>query len=815
MPTGEKIFTWEGISLPSYWGGNWGTATADMAFDQIGATGASSVAIIPSFYMDNKTSNTMELKQYRSETIAQTKAAMLDVTSRGMNVMLKPHVESLDYTWRAEIAPTNPDEWFRNYKAMMLQYAQLAQETGAPMLCIGTELKSMSGSQYRAKWIDLIAAVRNVYSGLVTYASTYDEVAQVSFWDQVDYIGVDAYIPLVVNNTNPTVEQLVNGWIQPSANGWVNQVYGGKSAIDYYKSLSEQYGKKIIFTEVGYRSRDGNAMDPGVWTDGGTVDYLEQQDAYTALFKVMTTHGGQWLDGAFLWSYHPFENPEANGVQPTDFTTQNKPANGVVSYNYSSPAHVAGLNRTGTTGADKLDGGYHNDTLNGGAGNDTLWGGAGQDSLAGGDGADLLTGGSGNDTVDGGAGDNTAIFSGSSANYAIVANSDGSFTITDAREGGDGADVLRNVQFARFTDQTVALGATPPPPPANAAPTDVTLSNASINENSAGGTLIGMLGAIDPNAGDTFTYTILNDQDAKFQIAGNQLQVRSGAVLDYESKTAHQVTVRVTDQGGLSYDEVFAIAVNDVSETPTNQAPTNLSLSGTSIKENAAGGQYIGLLSATDPNAGDTLTYSIKSDPDAKFQVVGNQLQVRAGAVIDYETKTSHQVTLRVTDQGGLSYEKAFTIQVLDVKNEKGGTRTKGVVLVSSEAGGTLNGGVGDDTVYTASGRDILKGGFGRDVFVFDKRPNKASIDKIVDYNVRDDTLYLAKSAFTKLKKGILSKDAFWVGPKAHDATDKIIYNKATGALLYDSDGSGAAKAVQFAHLSKGLALTHFDLHVI
>jgi Ca2+-binding RTX toxin-like protein len=815
MPTGEKIFTWEGISLPSYWGGNWGTPTADVAFDQIRNTGASSVAIIPSFYMDNKFSNTMELKPERSETLAQTKAAILDVTSRGMNVMLKPHVESLDYTWRAEIAPTNPDEWFRNYKAMMVQYAQLAQETGAPMLCIETELKSMSGSQYRAKWIDLIAAVKSVYSGLVTYASTYDEVAQVSFWDLVDYIGVDAYIPLVVNNTNPTVEQLVNGWIQPSTNGWVNQIYGGKSAIEFYKNLSEQYGKKVIFTEVGYRSRDGNAMDPGVWTDGGTVDHQEQQDAYTALFKVMTTHGGQWLDGAFLWSYHPFENPEAHGVQPTDFTTQGKPANTVVTYNYSSPAHVAGLNRTGTTGADKLDGGYHNDTLSGAAGNDSLWGGAGQDSLAGGDGADLLTGGTGNDTLDGGAGDNTAVFSGSSANYAIVANSDGSFTITDVREGGDGADLLRNVQFARFSDQTVTLGATPPPPPANAAPTDISLSSASVNENSVGGTLVGLLGASDPNAGDSFTYTLQSDPDAKFQIVNNQLQVRNGAVLDYESKTSHQVTLRVTDQGGLTYDEVFTIVVKDVAEGSTNVAPTSLSLSGTSIKENAAGGQYIGLLSATDPNAGDTFTYSLVNDPDAKFQVVGNQLQVRNGALIDYESKTSHQVTLRVTDQGGLTYDRTFAIQVIDVKNEKGGTRTKGAVLVSSESGGVLEGGDGDDTFYGSAGKDVFKGNFGRDSFVFDTRPNKAKIDKIVDYNVRDDTIYLAKSAFAKLKKGHLSKDAFWIGAKAHDANDKIIYNKATGALFYDPDGSGAAKAVQFATLSKKLALTHLDFFTV
>jgi hypothetical protein len=82
-----------------------------------------------------------------------------------MDVMLKPHVESLDGTWRAEIAPTNPDLWFQNYKAMMLQYAQLAQETGVAMLCIGTEMKSMSGQTHKAKWVDLIGAVKQVYQG--------------------------------------------------------------------------------------------------------------------------------------------------------------------------------------------------------------------------------------------------------------------------------------------------------------------------------------------------------------------------------------------------------------------------------------------------------------------------------------------------------------------------------------------------------------------------------------------------------------------------------------------------------------------------
>jgi serralysin len=275
--SGDQLFTWEGISLPSYWGGNWGSQTADGAFDQIRSTGASSVAIIPSFYMPNRTANTMQLVPQQSETIEQTRAAMLDVTSRGMNVMLKPHVESADYTWRAEIAPTDPNIWFQNYKAMMVQYAQLAQQTGAPMLCIGTELKSMSGVQYRDKWLDLIAAVRAVYGGQLTYAATYDEVKTVSFWDAVDVIGVDAYVPLTTLN-NPTVAQLIDGWVRPSTNGYLRDLYNGLSVVDFYKQLSEQYQKKIVFSEIGYRSLDGTNKDPGLWANGGTVDQQEQQD---------------------------------------------------------------------------------------------------------------------------------------------------------------------------------------------------------------------------------------------------------------------------------------------------------------------------------------------------------------------------------------------------------------------------------------------------------------------------------------------------------------------------------------------------------
>ena len=84
---------------------------------------------------------------------------------------------------------------------------------------------------------------------------------------------------------------------------------------------------------------------------------------------------------------------------------------------------------------------------------------------------------------------------------------------------------------------------------------------------------------------------------------------------------------------------------------------------------------------------------------------------------------------------------------------------------------------------------------------------------------MRDDTIQLAKSVFTKLaKKGALSSGAFYAGNAAHDKDDRIIYVKKTGALLYDQDGAGSHAAIQFATMwtgSKHPNLNHHDFFVI
>ncbi|WP_099507926.1 calcium-binding protein [Microvirga ossetica] len=127
-----------------------------------------------------------------------------------------------------------------------------------------------------------------------------------------------------------------------------------------------------------------------------------------------------------------------------------------------------------------------------------------------------------------------------------------------------------------------------------------------------------------------------------------------------------------------------------------------------------------------------------------------------------------------------------------------------------------LNGGSGHDYLYGEFGKDTLAGGKGNDRFVFDVSPISANRDTITDFSVRDDSIHLARSIFTKVgAKGALKSGAFWTGSEAHDANDRIIYNDDTGYLYYDRDGTGGAQQQAIAKLSKHLEITHKDFFIV
>ncbi|ANY78706.1 hypothetical protein BB934_11100 [Microvirga ossetica] len=149
-------------------------------------------------------------------------------------------------------------------------------------------------------------------------------------------------------------------------------------------------------------------------------------------------------------------------------------------------------------------------------------------------------------------------------------------------------------------------------------------------------------------------------------------------------------------------------------------------------------------------------------------------------------------------------------------------TGAAGLILTGSNFANTIIGNAGANKIYGGLGNDFLTGGAGKDIFVFDTKPNKSTnVDRIMDFNVRDDSFHLDNKYFTKLGSGTASKpkkfnsDMFVINNKAKDREDRVVYDKKTGALYYDQDGTGSKAQIKIATLNKNLKLTYSDFFVI
>jgi hypothetical protein len=280
-----------------------------------------------------------------------------------------------------------------------------------------------------------------------------------------------------------------------------------------------------------------------------------------------------------------------------------------------------------------------------------------------------------------------------------------------------------------------------------------------------------------------------------------------------EGTESFTITLSNPFGGQLGWSKSVTVQITDTAGgpgTPTDHAPTAVTLSRNSIAENSAKNTLIGSLSTTDADSGDHFTYKLLDSAGGRFMLSGNTIRVANGVLLDYEQHKSHVVTVRSTDSTGHILDKKLTINVADVRGET----AKGDALAN-----VLKGGIGNDKLYGKGGNDTLTGGSGADSFFFDTKLNKSTnVDKITDFSHSQHDLFkLDNAIFAKLgHTGALNSAYFRVGTKAVDANDYIVYDRAHGKLYYDADGSHTAYGlVQFAVLPNHPALTAGDFVVI
>lgn len=247
-----------------------------------------------------------------SESIRLAKA-------QNIKTMIKPQLWSRDL-WIGDMDYDTQAEWdsfHTDYTRFICYWARMADSLDADLFCIGTEIK-YSAMNHPTYWSGLIDTIRQIYSGPLTYAPNWDEYNQITFWDKLDYIGVDAYFSLLPDKT-PSVCDLKEAW---------------KPIVAEIESIQKQYNKPVLFTEFGYLTLDGCAYETWVLEKNrGSVD-INQQAQANAVQALLETFGEyDWWAGGFQWKWYS-DLQLSTRSYADDYSPQNKLANQVLKEMY-------------------------------------------------------------------------------------------------------------------------------------------------------------------------------------------------------------------------------------------------------------------------------------------------------------------------------------------------------------------------------------------------------------------------------------------------------------------------------------------------
>lgn len=285
--------------------------------------GANYASVMPFGF--SKSLSTPELifdndRQWFGERVDGARQYIQELHKQGIRVMLKPQIWVWNGEFTGDIKMQSEVDWKifeSHYQDFILCFAQLAQEQGVEIFCLGTELEEFVLAR-PLFWDTLITKTKTIYKGKLTYAANWDEFENTPFWHRLDFIGVDAYFPLS-DSKNPIKKELLSGWDK-----WKIKL----------KSIHLQCNKPILFTEYGYRSMDYSAKKPWLVDRNLEEVNLEAQAlAYEVVFEHLWTEN--WLAGGFLWKWF-IDYQASGGVNDNRFTPQNKPAEQIIRYFFNS-----------------------------------------------------------------------------------------------------------------------------------------------------------------------------------------------------------------------------------------------------------------------------------------------------------------------------------------------------------------------------------------------------------------------------------------------------------------------------------------------
>lgn len=295
--------------------GSWITPQAEGSLREMAALEVNWVTLAWAALQDTAQSTVID---WRESTVTDDEIRHVVARSRelGLKVCLKPVVNCADGTWRAHIGffdrdvPGEPTwaQWFASYTEYVIHHAALAEELGADLFCIGCEMVRADAQE--AHWRDLIAQVRTVYSGPITYNADKYQEDRLTWWDAVDVISSSGYYP---------------------AGEW-------ETHLDRVEAVVTTHDKPFLFIEAGCPSREGSPARPNDWLLRGAPS----ESAQAGYLDEMLTAGARrpWLSGYVLWDWPATLYPAAEAAANDDYCVYGKAGAGVVRAHYRTARNL-------------------------------------------------------------------------------------------------------------------------------------------------------------------------------------------------------------------------------------------------------------------------------------------------------------------------------------------------------------------------------------------------------------------------------------------------------------------------------------------
>jgi len=313
----------KGIAFGALWWPDFDAELVTYNLYRLADFGVNSIVVHPNWFVETYTDPTLE-PWYRDRpgfpdtnwffpTLYDHEIEHIVTTahSLGMSVMLKLYVCTLDneqtMVGAHGLHPEGDrwDELFESFQEYADHYAAMGERLGVQILCLGTELESMTHADPEGlpdpdrRWRELIANVRSIYSGKLTYScavmgswdNPFSSPVNVTFWDALDYIGMEFYRGLS-NSYSPSLEMLKEG---------VRDTFAR-----FAKPLVEKYGRPILIPEMGHMQCDGANMRPYMPFNPSslTADLEEHAEIYEAVISVVEELALEedYMAGVYVWN---------------------------------------------------------------------------------------------------------------------------------------------------------------------------------------------------------------------------------------------------------------------------------------------------------------------------------------------------------------------------------------------------------------------------------------------------------------------------------------------------------------------------------